>query len=163
MKQRSLILVVAAIALTLATPGIASAGVCDGDAWADFNSWGDNYWVGWDNNNTCDLNGRYTVGIQQINWDEGYRQSGVDGFYGNNTHQDVRSFQAFYNLGVDGLVGTNTWNKYRNRVKFSHENGSFDVYETKAAGTEFIAKDVVSNKWWILRPPWEKFDKWGPN
>jgi Putative peptidoglycan binding domain len=111
-RTRRLVGLVLTLVLLL-LPGSAAAAACSGDTLADGTTWNDNYWGGYNTAGTitCDLNGRYTLGIQRINWEEGYRQSSPDGFYGSNTHQDVRSFQAFYGLTVDGLVGPSTWTK----------------------------------------------------
>jgi peptidoglycan hydrolase-like protein with peptidoglycan-binding domain len=98
----------------------------------------------------------------------GYRQSSIDGYYGANTHQDVRSFQAFKSLPVDGLVGSNTWTAYRNQLTFTGVNGAFDLYKTAGNGSNWFAKDVVEigHKWYtgnVANINWVQFGTSGPN
>ena len=39
-----------------------------------------------------------------------YKINGIDGIFGNGTHQAVIGFQKSQNLDADGIVGTKTWN-----------------------------------------------------
>lgn len=153
------------ILATVLNPMSVAASSCDGDAWADGVAWSDNYWVGYASSGSpsCDLNGRYTLGIQRINWDDGYRRSSIDGYYGSKTHQDVISFQAFHNLTQDGLVGPNTWSTYRSRITYSHSNGGMDIYKTKSAGTLYFGRDTVGNVWYVYpNGSAARFDRYGP-
>ena len=137
---------------------------CSGDTWADWNAWNDNYYVGYSSSTTCDLNGHYTIGIQQINWDDGYRQSTVDGYFGSKTRNDVIAFQAYHNLSpLDGLVGWDTWGKYRTRIYYSHENGGMDIYKTYGANRSYFGYDTGADKWYVYPGGLaERFDTNGP-
>lgn len=46
--------------------------------------------------------------LQSTLSEKGYNTKGVDGMFGYNTHQAVRSFQKSKNLAVDGIVGPAT-------------------------------------------------------
>ncbi len=158
---------VAVLVLSAIPLSATQAAACAGDTWADGSTWSDNYWVGYNTagTTTCDLAGRYVYGVQRINWSQGYQQSGVDGSYGNNTHQDVRSFQAFYGLGVDGLVGSTTWGQYRNRITMYWVDGALDVYRATSAGSGgsgHFALDTVAQRWYVGMGTWQKFDLFGP-
>ena len=46
----------------------------------------------------------------------GYNTGGLDGVFGTQTNNSVRSFQSKNGLTVDGLVGNNTWNVLQSQV-----------------------------------------------
>jgi peptidoglycan hydrolase-like protein with peptidoglycan-binding domain len=47
--------------------------------------------------------------LQQLLTDYGYDPGVIDGDFGPNTENAVRSFQTDYGLTVDGIVGPHTW------------------------------------------------------
>ena len=47
--------------------------------------------------------------LQQLLKDKGYLKGPVDGIFGNQTYNAVRSFQKDAGLAVDGIVGSKTW------------------------------------------------------
>lgn len=60
--------------------------------------------------------GEYVREAQNILIDKGYLLGiyGVDGIFGTETEQVVKSFQADNNLTADGIIGPNTWAKLNN-------------------------------------------------
>ena len=46
----------------------------------------------------------------------GYNTGGLDGVFGTNTYNSVRSYQRSRGLVVDGIVGVNTWNLLMTQV-----------------------------------------------
>lgn len=53
--------------------------------------------------------GRSVKYLQYLLVQNGYNPQGLDGVFGTNTENAVRSFQNFNGLNVDGVVGPNTW------------------------------------------------------
>lgn len=46
----------------------------------------------------------------------GYKTGGLDGVFGNQTINAVRSYQRVVGLSVDGIVGCNTWRSLQEDV-----------------------------------------------
>ena len=46
----------------------------------------------------------------------GYRTGGLDGIFGSQTQNAVRSYQRSRGLAVDGIVGCNTWRSLQENV-----------------------------------------------
>jgi len=66
-----------------------------------------NCWVG----SNYRQSGTYVSIAQAASNHAGYSVGTVDGAYGVNTCDGIKSLQRAYNLTEDGIVGTNTWNK----------------------------------------------------
>ncbi len=156
----------------------AAASVCSGDAYADGSGWSDNYWVGWDDDGypRCDTAGNYVLGIQWIDWGLNFRRSGVDGYYGSHTHQDVMSFQAYYfgsgSGSVDGLVGPSTWSAYRAQLVsppcyYDSATGE-SWYQTPGysyCGSARFKYEGLADEWYTRSASgtsWVRFSKYGP-
>jgi peptidoglycan hydrolase-like protein with peptidoglycan-binding domain len=57
----------------------------------------------------CSLNSAvYKTAIRYIQWRTG---SCIDGFFGNETAQFVKTYQKNNKLAADGIVGKDTWNR----------------------------------------------------
>ena len=46
----------------------------------------------------------------------GFSTGGLDGIFGNNTYNAVRSYQFSRGLVVDGIIGCNTWRSLQENV-----------------------------------------------
>ena len=46
----------------------------------------------------------------------GYKTGGLDGVFGKQTYNAVRSYQATRGLAVDGIIGCNTWRSLQENV-----------------------------------------------
>lgn len=46
----------------------------------------------------------------------GYTTGGLDGVFGNQTYNAVRSYQKSRGLTVDGIIGCNTWRSLQENV-----------------------------------------------
>lgn len=46
----------------------------------------------------------------------GYKTGGLDGVFGTQTYNAVRSYQATMGLAVDGIIGCNTWRSLQENV-----------------------------------------------
>lgn len=46
----------------------------------------------------------------------GYRTGGLDGVFGTQTYNAVRSYQRSVGLAVDGIIGCNTWRSLQESV-----------------------------------------------
>lgn len=46
----------------------------------------------------------------------GFRTGGLDGIFGKQTTEAVRSYQRSRGLGVDGIIGCNTWRSLQEDV-----------------------------------------------
>lgn len=165
-------LIFAAVVSVLIPLGTAQAVSCSGDTWADVGDgsalsvihWQDNYVVG----GTCDLNGEYTVGIQRINWGQGFRSSGVDGFFGSNTQDDVEAFQSQEGETVDGVVGTNTWDAYETKLIHDGTSGSWEYFKAEGYSRSWFRHTGLSPDRWYGRKlntssTWVAFGTSGPS
>lgn len=150
---------------------VAQAIDCSGDTWADVGDgaglsvihWQDNYVVG----TGCDLNGEYTVGIQWINWGQGFRNSGVDGYYGPNTKDDIKDFQDQEGETEDGIVGTNTWDAYETKMIHDGTSGTWEYFRAEGYSRSWFRHTGLSPDRWYGRKlnrttTWVQFGTSGP-
>jgi hypothetical protein len=167
------LMVLAVVAYVVVPIGPAQASHCSGDTWADVGNgagngvihWQDNYWVG----DGCDKNGEYTLGIQRINWGQGFTQSATDGYFGPNTKADVEDYQDQEGETVDGLVGSDTWDAYENAVSFDSQTGTWKYYVAEGTGgsKDFMRHTGLSPDRWYGRKSgtsatWVQFGTSGP-
>jgi len=72
-------------------------------------------YCGWYDGNALTVQGNTGDRVREvqcllIDWGFGVGSSGIDGDFGPNTAEAVRSFQAWFGgLTIDGKVGANTW------------------------------------------------------
>ena len=60
--------------------------------------------------------GNYVCIAQDALINLGYDTGGLDGVFGNKTHNSVRNYQSRNGLLVDGIIGPNTWRVLMNEV-----------------------------------------------
>lgn len=160
------------VALVIAQAPPAFSGWCDGDNWADFNSWSDNYLV----SSICDTRGEFVRGIQALT-SESYPYQGtghcsagaVDGFWGPNTEAGVECMQTRWGLPADGSVGSYTWLAYRSEANYvgyvTVNYIQYKLYETDWGTTEFYYQTATAD-WYIARQcssNLEPFHRAGPD
>jgi len=159
MKSRSLsrrIVLLLATALLLAIAVPASAGVPSGEPYncvtTAWKGWGDNCWV---SNNSADPDriSDLTTGVQTIVSYEAWLGS-IDGYYGTNSYNATKVYQAANGLTADGIVGENTWEALRTELVFDYSSSGlrYFAYNTAANPSYFRTQNEYTSYWQVESP-----------
>lgn len=82
------------------------------------NDWSNNSWVGWNYN----VRGGIVYAVQSILFSSG-RAMMVDGYYGSQTAETIRSYQSAHGLSSDGTVGSQTWGEMQTHRYYLGSSG----------------------------------------
>lgn len=153
MKRALLAGVVAAILAVLPQTVHSDAITPPGcDTWADGGTWSDNCWAG-RNGSLYERNGNMTTGIQTILFYHSYLSTSynpisIDGFFGNQTHNRMLSYQSDHGLAADGVVGSSTWHSLSQHLDFTIQDGNLEYFlPNSAAPFNTHMRGVTTTKW----------------
>lgn len=119
----ALLMLLASVAIPIATAGTADAASCNTTATS---SWTNNCTV------TQGAHSNLVVAIQTIVAPGSYEATGnvlaIDGIFGPATKSAVQQWQTVHGLTADGIVGPNTWNAMGSALRYYTASGSYYYY-----------------------------------
>lgn len=101
------------------------------------------------------INGGYVVGAQWHLQGAGFLpENGVDGFFGNGSHEALLNFQRTVGVVQSGFVRTDTWNIMRRRTLFVRliYGGSEATYNVENRSDELFHRRVNGTGWYVFAP-----------
>src|SRR5438270_3738463 len=123
----------AAIAIPIATSGTAQAASCN--TTAKF-SWYNNCTVSTSSYSHSNFTVAIQVMVQIYDQDHCGPLIGIDGYYGSQTANAVKCWQAGHGLSADGVVGPQTWTSLMNALSYYSTVGS-NLYYVSQYNVDF--------------------------